>query len=431
MKKIFASLAFVCIAALPLFAQPPVSREQQELEKQRQQLKKELEDAQRELDRNRKNTRENMSTLAVINRKLNIQENVIENINREINLMDNNIFKSQRDINKLQLLLDTLKQEYAKSMVYAFKNRSNSDFLNFIFSASSFNDAIKRISYLKSYRNYREMQGENILRTQTLLRTRIEELSGTKEKKNEVLEVQSREVTALQTQQDEKNKIVAKLKVEGKELNRQITAKKQQMLTVNKAIAAAIKRAIKEANDEKRRRELAAANAAKTATAAGTAKPKRAEKEPAKKPESILLASEADVTLNAGFERNRGNLPWPVGSGYLLLHYGNNTLGNGVEVVSQGISIGCEIGTSVKAVYDGEVLLVNNYDDVQMVVIKHGRYFTGYSNLSGVTVSKGQQVKVGQVIGRAAANLDGVGAMDFQISNEKSDMNPEAWLKRR
>jgi septal ring factor EnvC (AmiA/AmiB activator) len=213
-------------------------------------------------------------------------------------------------------------------------------------------------------------------------------------------------------------------------LNRQIAAKKQQMLTVNKAIAAAIKRAIKEANEEKRRRELAEANAAKAAAPKGT-KPKRPEKAPATKPESVLLASEADVTLNTNFERNRGNLPWPVGSGYLLLHYGNNTLGNGVEVVSQGISIGCEIGTSVKAVFDGEVLLVNNYDDVQMVVIKHGRYFTGYSNISGVSVSKGQRVKVGQVIGRAAANLDGVGAMDFQISNEKSEMNPEAWLKRR
>ncbi len=431
MKSFFASLALICITILPLSAQPPATKEQQDLEKQRQQLKRELEDAQRQLDHNRKTTRENMSTLAVINRKLNIQENMIANINREINLMDNNIYKSQRDINKLQLLLDTLKQEYAKSMVYAYKNRSSSDFLNFIFSSHSFNDAIKRISYLKSYRNYREMQGENILRTQVLLRTRIEELSGTKKKKNEVLQVQSREVANLQTQQDEKNKIVAKLKAEGKELNKQIAAKKQQMQTVNKAIAAAIKRAIKEANDEKRRREVAEANAAKASPTAGVSKPKRPEKEPAKKPESVLLATEADVTLNANFERNRGNLPWPVNSGYLLLHYGLNTLGNGVDVVSQGISIGCDIGTSVKAVFDGEVLLVNNYDDVQMVVIKHGRYFTGYSNLSGVSVSKGQNVKVGQAIGRAAANLDGVGAVDFQISNEKSEMNPEQWLKRR
>jgi septal ring factor EnvC (AmiA/AmiB activator) len=362
---------------------------------------------------------------------------MVANINREINLMDNNIYKSQRDINKLQLLLDTLKQEYAKSMVYAYKNRSNSDFLNFIFSSSSFNDAIKRVNYLKSYRSYREMQGDNILRTQVLLKTRIEELSGTKKKKGEVLQVQTKEADALQAQQEEKNKIVAQLKAKGKELNNQIAAKKKQMTKVNNAIAAAIKRAIKEANDA----AAAAAKAAKagstttaTTTTGGstktTAKTRKTDT-PAKVQTSVLLATDADVKLNADFEHNKGNLPWPVASGYLLLHYGLNTLGNGVDVNSEGISIGCDIGTPVKTIFDGEVLLVNNYDDIQLVVIKHGRYFTGYSNITGVSVKKGEMVKVGQTIGRSAANLDGVGTVELKISKENTDINPELWLKRR
>ncbi len=436
MNRIIVIIAYLFIAATA-FAQPQPSKEQQELEKERQQLKKELEQAQKLLKDNQKVTKENMSILGIINRKLNIQENIVSNINREINLMDNNIYKSQRDINKLQLLLDTLKQEYAKSMVYAYKNRSNSDFLNFIFSASSFNDAIKRINYLKSYRNYREMQGENILRTQELLKTRIGELGQSKKKKNDVLTVQSKEVDALQTQQEEKNKVVAKLKAEGKELNNQIAAKKKQMKKVNDAITAAINRAIKEANEKAKRERLAASEASKNTNAGGTAasgKTKKVTKEPktTKPQESVLLASPEEVTLNANFERNRGNLPWPVSSGYLLLHYGPNKLDNGVEVNSQGISIASNVGTPVKVIFDGEVLLVNNYDDVQMVVIKHGRYFTGYSNLRDVSVSKGQMVKVGQVIGKVAANLDGVGAVDMQISNDKNqDLNPEAWLKRR
>lgn len=421
-----------------LFAQPQSSKEQQELEKERQQLKRELEQAQDLLKANQKVTKENMSMLGIINRKLNIQENIVSNINREINLVDNTIYKSQRDINKLQLLLDTLKQEYAKSMVYAYKNRSNSDFLNFIFSASSFNDAIKRVNYLKSYRSYREMQGDNILRTQVLLKTRIGELGQSKKKKSEVLTVKSKEAEALQAQQEEKNKIVSKLKAEGKELNNQIAAKKKQMKKVNDAITAAINRAIKEANDRAKKEKLAVAEAdkkANTGSVAASGKTKKAVKETvktAKPQESVLLASPEEVTLNANFERNRGSLPWPVGSGYLLLHYGENKLPNGVVVSSQGISIASNVGTPVKTIFDGEVLLVNNYDDVQMVVIKHGRYFTGYSNLRDVSVSKGQTVKKGYVIGKVAANLDGVGAVDMQISNDKNqDLNPEAWLLRR
>ena len=440
MNRIIVTIVFLLVTVIAS-AQPPVSKEQQELEKQRQDLKRELEQVQDLLDKNKKTTKENLSTLAHINQKLNIQENVIDNINREINLMDNNIYRSQRDVNKLQLLLDTLKQEYEKSMVYAYKNRSNSDFLNFIFSSSSFNDAIKRITYLKSYRNFREMQGDNILRTQALLKSRIDELSNNKQKKSVVLKVQSKEVDALQSQQEEKKQIVAKLKAQGKELNNQIAAKKKQMQKVNNAITAAIKRAIKEANDaaaakarEERKRKEAETASSKTTATNNTKSPATAKvekvKAPAAKQASVLLATEADVTLNSSFERNKGNLPWPVSSGYPILHYGQNKVEN-IIINSQGISIGCDIGSPVKAIFDGEVMLVNSYDDVQMVVIKHGKYFTGYSNISGVSVSKGQNVKVGQVIGKAAANLDGVGAVDLQISNEQSEMNPEAWLKRR
>ncbi len=444
MNKISIIIFFSFFFFISALAQPAASREQQELERQRQELKNELEQAQDLLNKNKKSTKENLTYLQHLNHKLSLQGNLIENINREINLMDNTIYKSQRDISKLQLLLDTLKEEYAKSMVYAYKNRSNSDFLNFIFSASSFNDAIKRVTYLKSYRNYREMQGENILRTQLLLKDRIAEMSGTKQKKSVVLQVQSKELGTLKEQQEEKNQIVQKLKAQGKELSNQIAAKKKQMQKVNNAIAAAIRRAVDEArraaakaSEEKRKKEneLKAAN---KNTATATTSPKTSGTPPAiKKPapakqESVLLATEADVTLNSNFERNRGNLPWPVNSGYLLLHYGLNRLDNSkIEVNSQGISIGCEIGTAVKAIFDGEVMLVNNYDDVQMVVIKHGRYFSGYSNIAGVNLNKGQAVKVGQVIGKAAANLDGVGAVDLQISNEQSEMDPERWLKRR
>jgi len=437
MKKNIITLITCLLIALSVKAQPSGTKEQQDLEKQRQQLKRELDQTQELLNTNKKSTKENLTTLSHINRKLNLQENMLANINKEINLMDNTIYKSQKDVNRLQYLLDTLKDEYTKSMQYAYKSRSNSDFLNFIFSSPSFNDAIKRVNYLKSYRNYREMQGENILRTQALLKDRIDELSGNKQKKNVVLQIQSKEVGALQIQQDEKNAIVNKLKAQGKELNNQIAAKKKQMQKVNNAFAAAIKRA----NDEARRDVANKASEARkkadkevvspkddVTTASSSKKTKKAKAEPVNT-KSIFLGTDADVSLNANFERNRGNLPWPVSSGYLLLHYGLNKLGNGVEVISEGLSIGTDIGSPVKAIFDGEVKAIDYYDDLQMVVIQHGMYFTGYSNMTGVNLKKGQMVTLGQVIGKVAANLDGVGAIDLMISKDKSELNPVQWLK--
>src|SRR5882757_2029009 len=196
-KFILATATLFLLINTTAFSQPQ-SRE--ELEKQRQQLKKELEQTEKMLNENKTKTKENTTQWLLIKKKVDIQDRVIDNINRDINLLDNNLVTTQKDINRYDRILDTLKQEYAKSMVYAYKNRGNYDFLNFIFSAASFNDAIKRIAYLKSYRNYREMQGENILRTQELRRHRIEELTGTKQQKNVVLQTKDKEMNILESQ---------------------------------------------------------------------------------------------------------------------------------------------------------------------------------------------------------------------------------------
>ncbi len=438
MIKIVFTLLIPLIFCVPLFAQTP---SQQELEKERQQLKKEIEQTQELLDKNKKVTKENFGQLALINRKLNLQGNVIENISKDINLLDNTIYKSQRDVNKLQLLLDTLKQEYAKSMVYAYKNRSNSDFLNFIFSSSSFNDAIKRITYLKSYRNYREMQGENILRTQDLLKERIDELSGNKKKKSVVLQTQSKELSVLESQKEEKNVLLSKLKAQGKELNNQISAKKKQMQKVSNAIAAAIKRAqdiarkeaIEKAREEKIKRDADAKKNVAENKPNVTPVPKPVSPRPTKSvtESSVLLGSDADVKLNANFISNRGSLPWPVEKGYMIMRFGPQKLDIGVTVDNPGITIGSDIGTSVKALFDGEVSSVTNIENMQVVILKHGAYFTTYSNLSGVNLSRGQNVRTGQVLGRVAPNDEGAGSIDLIISNEKGNVNPEGWLRRR
>jgi murein hydrolase activator len=442
MVKFIFSLITVLFFTMPLQAQPPKSKDQIELERQRQEIKREIEQTQALLDKTKKSTKASLAELSIIQRKLDLQNNVIENINKDINLLDNNINRSQRDAHKLSLLLDTLKQEYAKSMVYAYKNRSNSDFLNFIFSSSSFNDAIKRITYLKTYRTFREMQGDNILRTQGLLKERISELSDTKLKKNIALENQNKEKVILANQEEEKNQVVKKLKAQSKELNNHIAASKKQMSKVSAAITAAIKRARDEAiarakieAAEKAKRDAAErdklANANK-ASGNPTVKVVPVKTRPAPvKQESVLLATVGDVTLNTNFENNRGSLPWPVDKGYKLMSFGINDLPGNIKMDNPGITIGSDIGTAVKAIFDGEVSAVQSIEDMVIVVIKHGRYFSTYSNLHGVNLTRGQKVRTGQVIGKVSSNDEGIGSIDLIISNERSNMNPESWLRHR
>ena len=442
MIKYIFSITLFSVFAFSAAAQ----QTREELEKQRTQLKKEMEQTQKQLNSNKLKTKENLVQWRLITDKVNLQNRLIDNIGKDINLLDNNIYSNQREITRYNKLLDTLKEEYAKSMAYAYKNRNNYDFLNFIFSAASFNDAIKRIAYLKYYRTYREKQGENILRTQELRKQRVNELGSIKEQKGEVLKSKDKEMLVLENQKVEKDRIMNELKKQGKELNSQLSAYKKQNAKVERAITAAIskaredakKAALKKAKEEEAlKAAMAKANPkpeskteaeTKTETKTETKSVAAVKKPAAKAPESVLLNA-GNIELNENFIKNRGSLPWPVDKGVTVLHYGKNKLPSGTELVMTGISVATDIGSNVKAVFDGVISNIVFIEDMQVVIIQHGKYFTTYSNLSSIQVQRGQNVKTGQIIGKAGANLDGIGTVDFWINDEKNEIDPEKWLK--
>lgn len=470
-KKSLSILLFF-LFTIPLFSK---AQTREELERQRVSLKKEIQEAERLLNENKKQTGENFLQWKLVNNKVNLQSKVVENIDKDLHVIDNNVYRMQLDINKYGRILDTLKQEYAKSMVYAYKNRSNYDFLNFIFSADNFNDAIKRIAYLKSYRSYREMQGQNIIRTQELRKQKITSLSDAKLSKNIALKSQSTEYEQLEKQKKEQDRILGELQKKGKSISGQIAAKQQQVKKVEALVNNAIRKAIadakkisdakkaeelrirreeakvlakKKADEEKdRKAEIARIDAlnkaaadeaavkgtvAKVIPAPAPVVEEKVAPAPKKSTSSFELLNSSNTALNASFERNRGSLPWPVDKGYVLMHYGPNKLPSGSDYISPFTTISATVGAPVKSVFDGTIIQVAKIDEnTDAVVIQHGRYFSSYSNINGVTVSIGQEVRTGQVIARVAANVDGVGAVDFYMSKENADFNPETWLRRQ
>ena len=441
-----------CLITINIFAQT-----REELEKQRAELKREIDETQKLLSSNKTVTKQNLTTLTLYTTKYNLQGRVLENIGKDLRILDNNIYSIQKDVNRYDRLLDTLKQEYAKSMVYSYKNRGNYEFINFIFSADNFNDAFKRISYLKSYRTYREMQGQNILRTQELRRKRLQDLGASKQTKSVTLGIQSKELTILEQQKEEQDKIVAQLKKEGNGLNARIAAKQKQIAKVNNAIRSAIAKAIKEDNDRiaaaerverKRRDDLAKELKKKKLEDAGSVKiatgktvnsdiksatiPTRKPTVAVKEPEIVILTNE-NIALNANFEKNRGVLPWPVDNPAIINHFGKYYLGSGKTTgINDAVTIAAPIGSAVKAVFDGIVILTTEIEDGKyMVTIKHGNYYTSYVNLSNVSVKYNQEVKTGQSIGKVSTNMDNIGSIDFKTAKGYTDLDPEKWLRHR
>lgn len=445
LKSVFC-LIISCVFVIAGY--PQQTRE--ELQKQEQELKKELSELNQLLSQTQKNKKLSLSQLALIKRKVFMREQLVNSINRQIRDMDNTIFLNERDIYRLRKELDTLRVKYAKSIVFAYKNRSSYEYLNFIFSSRSFNDAIKRITYLKSYRQNRETQADAIIQSEQLLKTKIEILGNNKKERITTLGKQSEQLKVLQDDKKAQDRVVAQLKGKEKELSTQIKNKERQRQKMQQAVMAIIRR---EADEAAKRAKRKAADDAKK-TAANNTKPANVPtktntttntvKNPAvNEPLEVRPVTDRPYTpfestpegreTSIQFEQNKGRLPWPVDKGNVYVPFGISTVpGTKITQKSDGIQIALPEGSPVKSVANGEVVYASEINGDLVVFVRHGKYFTSYNQLSGISVSVGQNVKAGSVLGRSGKSIDGEGSIIFMINNEKGTlMNPEHWLKPR
>ena len=202
LKQVFSLLVVLLVSGFAAVAQ-----NREELKKQKQSIERELAELNQLYRETQKNTKSSVKQLAIIKRKINAREALINGINREVRQLDETIYLNERDIYQLRKELDTLKVKYAKSIVFAYKNRSSYEYLNFLFSASNFNDALKRAAYLKSYRQNRETQANTIVKSEQLLQEKIGVLSANKKERLSTLEVQNKQLLDLEEDKKEQDQV--------------------------------------------------------------------------------------------------------------------------------------------------------------------------------------------------------------------------------
>jgi septal ring factor EnvC (AmiA/AmiB activator) len=417
-----------------------------DLQKQAQTLQKELDALNNLLEQTKKNKKSSLAQLAVIRNKISKRAALINGIAKQVKLLDNAIQSNQQDVRRLNNELDTLKYRYAKSIVFAYQSRSGYEYLNFLFSAGSFNDAVKRITYLKSYRQNREAQAMAIGLSENSLKNKINILSENKQDRLKTMSAQTVQLKVLQDDRKEQDKVVSQLKNKEQEITTQVRQKEAQRRKMQAAIAAVIKREMQEAvkRENERLAKLKTANPAGNKTTNSTEEKAKTSANVGKvegglksttsnRPYSALETTEEGRETSISFENNKGGLPWPVATGIVNIHFGVESIpGTKLDRKSDGIELAVPKGTTVKSVANGTVVYVGDVNGDKTVLIKHGKYFTAFSCLSSASVSNGQEVKAGTVIGRSGFNLDGEGAVLFSICNEKAVyFDPENWLKAR
>ena len=103
----------------------------------------------------------------------------------------------------------------------------------------------------------------------------------------------------------------------------------------------------------------------------------------------------------------------------------------GIIVDNPHIEISTEQGAIVRATFEGEVSSVVPIPGANvMVLIRHGNYFTVYSNLIGVQVKSGDLISLKQPIGTAFTDEEGKTMVQFGIWKDANIQDPNAWLSK-
>ncbi len=385
---------FLLFLFFVLSASVAVAQSSAELKRKKEALQREIDLLQKNANKAANSKKLTLGEIKALNAKIGLMQSKISVINSEIKNLDNQIHENTNTVHTLKGQLGQLKKEYASMIRFAQRNKNAYDKMMFIFAASDFNQAYKRIKYLQQFGQYRKKQADYIQGKQKDLNYRIVVLDKNLKEKSNLLHEQENEKNKLGKDKSEQSAVLSKFSRQEKQLKNDIAAKRKQAAQIDRSIRAAIAREIeiakRKAEEEER---LAAAKAkaeSKPAPAAAT-KPKTSG--------GYLTATPESAKLSSQFEGNRGSLPWPVTMATVTQKFGKYMVDQASNV-SDGIDIETQEGAAVRAVFNGKVSTVmgDGYGRF-IVLILHGEYFTVYTNLKSVSVSKGEAVTTHQNIG--------------------------------
>jgi septal ring factor EnvC (AmiA/AmiB activator) len=408
----------------PSYAQKTKGKTKKQLQSEIASLEKEISTANQLLKKTKKDKEMTLNEVSILDQKIKQREQLITTYNEQIAVLDQEINAGQKNIKSLNTDLANLRKEYAKMVSFAYKNRNNYNKLGFIFASKDFNQAFTRVRYIRQFNDARKVKMEQIASTERQIAGEVEASQQAREEQATLLKDEKTQKEALQKEKKELNGQVTKLKKKEGNLQQDIKSKQQQAKKLQKAIDDIIAEEIRKANAEaeRKRKEEAKKNANKGKTTTLASK------------EKGMALTPAEKTLSTNFVNNKGKLPWPVERGVISSSFGKHAsvVSDKVTVTNNGIDIATTENAQARAVFDGEVASVTKLTGSNTVVIlRHGEYFTVYSNLENVTVKRGDKVKTKQNIGTVHTNkTENKTELHFELLKEQSRQNPANWLSK-
>lgn len=404
------------------------------LERQIANLEQEIATANKLLKETSKNKQATLNQVNLLDKKIKQREELVKAYNEQIAVLDDEINKGQSNIKALNGDLKNLRKEYAQMIVFANKNRSHYDKLVFLFSADDFNQAFRRLRYIRQFSDARKTKMDQIASTERRISGEVEASRKAREQQAALLQGEKEQKAALQGEKEDLNTQVKQLKKQEGNLQQDIKNKQKQAQKLQKAIDDIIAEEIRKANERAKKEAEAKAKAeAEAKKKKGNANANTKPDVPASGNKNMALTP-AEMTLSGNFANNKGRLPWPVEKGVVSSSFGKHAsvVSDKVVVTNNGIDIAVSENSQARAVFDGMVVSVNKLTASNtVIIIRHGDYFTVYSNIEEAAVKRGDNVKTKQNLGKIHTNkMESKTELHFELLKEKDRLDPESWLAK-
>jgi septal ring factor EnvC (AmiA/AmiB activator) len=377
-----------------------------ELRKKKEKTNEQIKYTNRLLEEAKKNEKQTLNKYKILNKQIELRTNLITGINSEVGVLGEFIDQNAWLVNSLNSDLEELKKEYANMILFAQKNQTNYSKILFILSANSFNQAYKRLMYLRQYTEYRKKQAELIQWIRDLIQVKVKKLEIQKTEKEILLDSKKKEADKLNKEKKQQGQYLTSLQEKQKDFKKKLREQQQ--------IENQLSREIQKIIDEEVKKAMVKAKETGKTTYEMT-------------PEQKLASGQ--------FEQNKRRIPWPVERGVITDHFGvhEHPVLKNIQVKNNGVDISTAQGSIARSVFAGDVSRVFMVTGGNMaVIIRHGKYLTVYSNLVNVQVKSGDKVSVKETIGTIATDSEDGDktVLKFQIWKENVKLDPEDWISR-
>ena len=412
----------------------------EKLKKEQSNLEKKISNTRSLLDKTKNNAKASLNELRLIDNQIRFREELVSNFDQQVRGAEVKVILKDAEVKGLTKRLANLKEQYRQLLLYAYKHRNKFGKLMYLFSATSYNEAIKRGTYLERIADIQLKQFRMIRQHQSLISKEISSIQQEKEYKLKILNEKRSEKSVIEKDKRKQEEVYRKFKQEESKLLSQLKDDEKKKENLKQKINSAIQKEIADTEAKRKKADAEKAKKSTTTTTSGTATTTTTKPESSTtttttpKKETTLPETKESAALSKSFEGNKGKLPWPVDKGSITESFGRNahpTLEN-VFTNNNGVDISASKGASVRAVFEGEVTSVLNIPGAgKVVIIKHGNYRTVYSNLQDTYVKIGSKVTTKQAIGTLLVT-EGLSVAHFEIhqvvGTTSVALNPSLWI---